>query len=113
MVVLLVQIYIYIYASFLACNEYNEERFWLNAEETEAYWKLVKVFRTPTEIMEVFKGLIYTKDSVQPLIDGSTKKPVCTKSQTDLKVFYTHFFFIYLAGKRKKEKNKELFVFTK
>nr|XP_023881779.1 protein SIEVE ELEMENT OCCLUSION B-like [Quercus suber]POE73892.1 protein sieve element occlusion b [Quercus suber] len=45
-------------------------------EETEAYWKLVKVFRTPTEIMEVFKGLIYTKDSVQPLIDGSTKKPV-------------------------------------
>ncbi|XP_030973475.1 protein SIEVE ELEMENT OCCLUSION B-like [Quercus lobata] len=45
-------------------------------EESEAYWKLVKVFRTPTEIMEVFKGLIYTKDSVQPLIDGSTKKPV-------------------------------------
>nr|XP_023915912.1 protein SIEVE ELEMENT OCCLUSION B-like [Quercus suber]POF06213.1 protein sieve element occlusion b [Quercus suber] len=45
-------------------------------EVTEAYWKLVKVFRTPTEIMEIFKGLIYTKDNVQPLIDGSTKKPV-------------------------------------
>lgn len=45
-------------------------------EETEAYWKLVKIFRTPTEVMEIFKGLIYTKDNVQPLIDGSTKKPV-------------------------------------
>ncbi|GMY27253.1 protein SIEVE ELEMENT OCCLUSION B-like [Fagus crenata] len=45
-------------------------------EVTEAYWKLVKLLRTPTEIMEVFKGLIYTKDNVQPLIDGSTKKPV-------------------------------------
>ncbi|KAE8022600.1 hypothetical protein FH972_008386 [Carpinus fangiana] len=44
-------------------------------EEVEAYWKLNKLFRTPTEIMEVFKGLIYTKDNVQPLIDGSTKKP--------------------------------------
>jgi hypothetical protein len=49
---------------------------WFNAEEVEAYWKLTKLFRTPTEIMEVFKGLIYTKDNVQPLIDGSTKKPV-------------------------------------
>lgn len=47
-------------------------------EETEAYWKLVKLFRTPTEIMEVIKGLIYTKDNVQPLIDGSTKKQVCS-----------------------------------
>lgn len=106
----------YIYAhtrkpSFLACIGYNEERFWLNAEETEAYWKLVKVFRTPTEIMEVFKGLIYTKDSVQPLIDGSTKKPVCTESQTDLKVFYTHFF--HLLCRKKKDKNKEFFFFTK
>ena len=107
-----IYIYIYIYASFLECIEYNEERFWLNAEETEAYWKLVKVFRTPTEIMEVFKGLIYTKDSVQPLIDGSTKKPVCTKLQTDLKVFYTHFF-LYLAGKRKKKTKNFLFLLNK
>ncbi|XP_062168361.1 protein SIEVE ELEMENT OCCLUSION B-like [Alnus glutinosa] len=45
-------------------------------EETEAYWKLTKLFRTPTEIMEVFKGLIYSKDNGQPLVDGSTKKPV-------------------------------------
>jgi hypothetical protein len=59
-------------------------RYWFNAEETEAYWKLTKLFRTPTEIMEVFKGLIFSKDNVQPLIDGSTKKPVCM-------LFYTFF----------------------
>ena len=59
----------------------NEESFWLTAEVTEAYWKLVKVFRTPTEIMEIFKLLIYTKDNVQPLIDGSTKKPVYAPSR--------------------------------
>ncbi|XP_035547857.1 protein SIEVE ELEMENT OCCLUSION B-like isoform X2 [Juglans regia] len=45
-------------------------------EETEAYWRLVKLFRTPTEVMEVFKGLIFTKDKLQPLFDGSTRKPV-------------------------------------
>jgi hypothetical protein len=52
-------------------------RYWFNAEETKAYWKLKKLFLTPTEIMEVFKRLIYFEDNVKPLIDGSTKKPVC------------------------------------
>ncbi|GLT81385.1 hypothetical protein SLA2020_527740 [Shorea laevis] len=37
-------------------------------EVTEAYWKLTKLFRTPTEIMEVFKGLIFSKDNAQPLM---------------------------------------------
>ncbi|KAG6732706.1 hypothetical protein I3843_01G183600 [Carya illinoinensis] len=45
-------------------------------EETEAYWRLVRLFRTPTEVMEVFKGLIFAKDKLQPLFDGSTRKPV-------------------------------------
>ncbi|TQE00770.1 hypothetical protein C1H46_013565 [Malus baccata] len=42
--------------------------------EAETYWRLRKIFRTPTEIMEVFKALIFTKDNVQPLVDGSTKQ---------------------------------------
>ncbi|PRQ36289.1 putative sieve element occlusion [Rosa chinensis] len=45
-------------------------------EEAETYRRITKLFRTPTEIMEVFKGLIFTKDNVQPLIDGSTKQTV-------------------------------------
>ncbi|CAN6547859.1 unnamed protein product [Malus baccata var. baccata] len=44
--------------------------------EAETYWRLRKIFRTPTEIMEVFKALIFTKDNVQPLVDGSTKQLV-------------------------------------
>ncbi|VVA41660.1 PREDICTED: SIEVE ELEMENT OCCLUSION B, partial [Prunus dulcis] len=43
-------------------------------EEAEAYRRIRKTFQTPTEIMEVFKALIFTKDNVQPLIDGSTKQ---------------------------------------
>ncbi|CAL8073407.1 unnamed protein product [Prunus armeniaca] len=45
-------------------------------EEAEAYRRIRKTFQTPTEIMEVFKALIFTKDNVQPLIDGSTKQMV-------------------------------------
>ncbi|CAL8989832.1 unnamed protein product [Prunus brigantina] len=45
-------------------------------EEAETYRKLKKTFRTPTEVKEVFKALIFTKDNVQPLIDGSTKQKV-------------------------------------
>uniref|UniRef100_A0A2N9IWE6 Sieve element occlusion N-terminal domain-containing protein n=1 Tax=Fagus sylvatica TaxID=28930 RepID=A0A2N9IWE6_FAGSY len=45
-------------------------------EEIEAYRKLLKLLQTPTEIMEVFKALIFAKDNVQPLIDGSINKLV-------------------------------------
>ncbi|KAM0988720.1 hypothetical protein ACFX13_012866 [Malus domestica] len=45
-------------------------------EEAETYRRLRKIFRTPTEIMEVFKALIFTKENVQPLVDGSTKQMV-------------------------------------
>ncbi|KAF4365764.1 hypothetical protein F8388_003433 [Cannabis sativa] len=45
--------------------------------EAETYRRLCKLFRTPTEIMEIFKALIfYSKDSVRPLIDGSTNRQV-------------------------------------
>ncbi|XP_021822068.1 protein SIEVE ELEMENT OCCLUSION B-like [Prunus avium] len=45
-------------------------------EEAETYRKLRKLFQTPAEVMEVFKALIFTKDTVQPIIDGSTNKTV-------------------------------------
>ncbi|KAK9930994.1 hypothetical protein M0R45_018294 [Rubus argutus] len=45
-------------------------------EEAETYRRLTKMFRTPIEVMEVFKGLIFTKDNVQPLIDGYTRQTV-------------------------------------
>ncbi|XP_075653771.1 protein SIEVE ELEMENT OCCLUSION B-like [Castanea sativa] len=45
-------------------------------EIIEAYRKLSKLLQTPTEIMEVFKALIFGKDNVQPLIDGSTDRVV-------------------------------------
>ncbi|VVA39006.1 PREDICTED: SIEVE ELEMENT OCCLUSION B, partial [Prunus dulcis] len=45
-------------------------------EDAEAYRRIRKIFRTPTEIKEVFKALFFSKDNVQPLIDGSTKQTV-------------------------------------
>ncbi|KAG6732719.1 protein SIEVE ELEMENT OCCLUSION B-like [Carya illinoinensis] len=42
----------------------------------EAYRKLKKIFQTPTEVMEVFKALIFPKDVDPSLIDGSTNKLV-------------------------------------
>ncbi|XP_008246140.1 PREDICTED: protein SIEVE ELEMENT OCCLUSION B-like, partial [Prunus mume] len=45
-------------------------------EDAEAYRRIRKIFRTPTEIKEVFKALIFSKDNVQPLIDGSTEQTV-------------------------------------
>ncbi|KAG6668728.1 hypothetical protein CIPAW_01G191700 [Carya illinoinensis] len=42
----------------------------------EAYRKLKKIFQTPTEVMEVFKALIFPKDVEPSLIDGSTNKLV-------------------------------------
>ncbi|XP_048333005.1 protein SIEVE ELEMENT OCCLUSION B-like [Ziziphus jujuba] len=45
-------------------------------EEAEAYRKIRKIFQTPTEVMEVFRALTFTKDKPQPLIDGSSNKQV-------------------------------------
>ncbi|KAL6192162.1 hypothetical protein ACLB2K_038549 [Fragaria x ananassa] len=45
-------------------------------EFIENYKKLKRLFRTPTEIMEIFKGLLFTKDNVQPLVDCSTRQTV-------------------------------------
>ncbi|KAL6194863.1 hypothetical protein ACLB2K_035938 [Fragaria x ananassa] len=45
-------------------------------EEAKNHRYILNLLRRPTEIMEVFKGLIFTKDNVQPLIDGSTKQTV-------------------------------------
>ncbi|MED6193732.1 hypothetical protein PIB30_022194 [Stylosanthes scabra] len=48
----------------------------LQIEEAEYYRKLRKLFQTPTEIMEVFKALIFAKDAPQPLFDCSTETTV-------------------------------------
>ncbi|KAL2325101.1 hypothetical protein Fmac_024159 [Flemingia macrophylla] len=45
-------------------------------EEVEYHRKLTKFFQTPTEVMEVFKFLIFNKDAPQPLYDGATKTTV-------------------------------------
>ncbi|KAK7344016.1 hypothetical protein VNO77_13214 [Canavalia gladiata] len=45
-------------------------------DEVEYYRKLRKLFQTPTEIMEVFKVLIFNMDAPQPLFDGATKTTV-------------------------------------
>ena len=56
---------------------YNDERSWFNAAETQDYRKLVKLFQTSMEIMEVLHELIDPTNTMQPLIDGSTKTQVC------------------------------------
>ncbi|KAK7391679.1 hypothetical protein VNO78_20098 [Psophocarpus tetragonolobus] len=45
-------------------------------EEAEYHQRLRKIFQTPTEIMEVFKFLVFTKDAPQLLFDGATKTTV-------------------------------------
>ncbi|XP_027364603.1 protein SIEVE ELEMENT OCCLUSION B-like [Abrus precatorius] len=45
-------------------------------DEAEYYRRLRKLFQTPTEIMVVFKVLIFNKDAPQPLFDGATKTTV-------------------------------------
>jgi hypothetical protein len=41
------------------------------AEQMKAYWELKKIIRTRTEIVDVFKELIFAKDNLQQIIDGS------------------------------------------
>jgi len=47
------------------------------SEEAEYHHRLRKFFQTPTEIMEVFKFLVFSKDAPQLLFDGATKTTVC------------------------------------
>ncbi|KAE8007877.1 hypothetical protein FH972_004438 [Carpinus fangiana] len=45
-------------------------------EEKKAGRKLKEFLQTPDEILEVFKELIFARNDVQPLIDGSTNETV-------------------------------------
>ncbi|KAK7356609.1 hypothetical protein VNO80_15884 [Phaseolus coccineus] len=45
-------------------------------EEAEYHHRLRKFFQTPTEIMEVFKFLVFSKDAPQLLFDGATKTTI-------------------------------------
>jgi hypothetical protein len=46
------------------------------AAERKKERKLKELLQTPDEITEVLKVLIFVKDDMQPLIDGSTNKMV-------------------------------------
>jgi hypothetical protein len=46
------------------------------AAERKKKRKLKELLQTPDEIIEVLKALIFAKDDMQPLIDGSTNKMV-------------------------------------
>ncbi|KAJ1409429.1 Sieve element occlusion, N-terminal [Sesbania bispinosa] len=45
-------------------------------EEAKYFHKIRKLLQTPTEIMEVFKVLIFSKDAPQSLFDGATKTTI-------------------------------------
>jgi hypothetical protein len=51
----------------LKMGESVDQGFLFTTDELEAYRKLKKLLRTPTEIMEVFKALVFAKDNVQQL----------------------------------------------
>ncbi|KAF3456892.1 hypothetical protein FNV43_RR01546 [Rhamnella rubrinervis] len=68
----------------IICRKQLEE-----AKNYRIFWKLT---RTPTEVMEVFKALTFTKDKVQPLIDGSTNKTV------DIDVLRKSNVFLFITG---------------
>ncbi|XP_062108826.1 protein SIEVE ELEMENT OCCLUSION B-like [Humulus lupulus] len=61
--------------------------------EAEAYRRLCKLILTPTEIMEIFKALVFYKfDVVKPLIDGSTNRTV------NIDVLRRKNVFMFFAG---------------
>ncbi|KAF4365766.1 hypothetical protein F8388_003435 [Cannabis sativa] len=61
-------------------------------DEAESYRRLWKLFKTPTEIMEIFKALVFTKGTVHPLIDGSTNKTV------QIEVLRRKNLLLYITG---------------
>ncbi|MED6220176.1 hypothetical protein PIB30_042316 [Stylosanthes scabra] len=60
-------------------------------EEAEYYRKLRKLFQTPTEIMELFKVLVYSKDSPQPLFDCATKTTI------DIEVLRRKHVYLFIS----------------
>ncbi|XP_060671812.1 protein SIEVE ELEMENT OCCLUSION B-like, partial [Ziziphus jujuba] len=56
-------------------------------EERETYLMLKKFFQTPTEVMEIFKALTFTKDKPKLLIDGSTNTTVSLEVLKKKKIF--------------------------
>ena len=69
------------------------QRFLFTAEEKKAERKLKELLQTLDEIMEAFKGLIFARDDVQPLIDGSTNEMVSFANEN----MQTFFFSSYLC----------------
>ena len=67
----------------------SNQRLLFNTDKIEAYRKLIKLLQTPTEITEVFKALISSKD--KPLIDGSTNGVV---SSYDISLFLVLFLLL-------------------
>ena len=66
-------------------------------EEMESHRKIKKLLQTPNEIMEIFKALIYAKDNLQTLIDGSTQKRVKIKAiLSQKKIKAVHVFHVLL-----------------
>ena len=57
--------------------------------------KLKELLQTPEEIMEALKGLIFAKNDVQPLIDGSTNKMVSSTNEKHANFFFIIFFFFF------------------
>lgn len=68
-----------------------EQRSLSNAEAVESHRRIKKLLQTPTEVKEVFKVLIYAKDDIQPLIDGSTHRTVETLNLNLVFVIYLSF----------------------
>ncbi|XP_057755683.1 protein SIEVE ELEMENT OCCLUSION B-like [Arachis stenosperma] len=60
-------------------------------EEAEYYRKLRKLFQTPTEIMEVFKVLVFSKDAPQPLFDCATKTTI------DIEVLKRKHVYLFIS----------------
>ncbi|XP_028804343.1 protein SIEVE ELEMENT OCCLUSION B [Neltuma alba] len=60
-------------------------------EELESYGRLVELLRTPTEIVELFKVLIFSKDGPQELFDGATKQMV------DIDVLRMRHLFLFIS----------------
>jgi len=58
------------------------------AEEKEAYGILKTTIGSATDIMTVLKALIFAKDNVQQLFDGSTKKLVSSSIVLSKKAFW-------------------------
>lgn len=60
-------------------------------EEIRSYGRLMELLRTPSEIVEVFKVLIFSRDGPQELFDGATKQMV------DIDVLRMKHLFLFIS----------------